>query len=94
MRLRHSLSVRCFVRASGASSKPPATQATTGERAETWGPAVYDTEHERVVVNFGVSGIPSCYNRMKCRLDSRGGGGGGSGELPYICYIGMCRCEG
>ena len=25
---------------------------------------------------------------------SRGGGGGGGGVLPYMGYIGMCRCEG
>ena len=23
-----------------------------------------------------------------------GGGGGGGGVLPYMSYIGMCRCEG
>ena len=25
---------------------------------------------------------------------SLGGGGGGGGVLPYMGYIGMCRCEG
>ena len=31
---------------------------------------------------------------MTLILGSLWGGGGGGGLLPYMSYIGMCRCEG
>ena len=38
------------------------------------------------------NGNKGTHNRISREKNSHGGGGGG-GLLPYMGYIGMCRCE-
>ena len=49
--------------------------------------------NQTVTCNLTTDSRPLYYSILKLKYSPSGWGGGG-GVLPYMGYIGMCRCEG